>query len=288
MADYKIKDLETLTGIKAHTIRIWEKRYNILEPNRTDTNLRLYSDRELQDILLVSLLNQNGYKISIIADLSRDERIRRANQIHDAVSPEVGINKLIYALVEMDEMAFDQIVQKLVGDHGIEITFTQYLVPFLERIGVMWLTDSISVAQEHFISMLIRQRLIVEIDKIQYKQNPDAKTALLYLPENEWHDIGLLYYYYLLKKQDWRVYYLGQSTPLEGIKEVCARKRIDLLVSAWISSFESDYIHNHFEHVRKFFSGNIAIGGAQAKNLNQFNIARIAQMNDLKEIIKDV
>ncbi len=288
MADYKIKDLETLTGIKAHTIRIWEKRYSILEPIRTDTNLRLYSDRELQDILLVSLLNQNGYKISIIADLSRDERIRRANQIHDAVSPEVGINKLIYALVEMDEMAFDQIVQKLVGDHGIEITFTQYLVPFLERIGVMWLTDSISVAQEHFISMLIRQRLIVEIDKIQYKQNPDAKTALLYLPENEWHDIGLLYYYYLLKKQDWRVYYLGQSTPLEGIKEVCARKRIDLLVSAWISSFDSDYVHNHFDQIRKFFSGTIAVGGAQAKELDQFHISRIAKMNDLKEIIQTV
>jgi|688.fasta_scaffold16081_4 DNA-binding transcriptional MerR regulator len=285
MADYKIKDLETLTGIKAHTIRIWEKRYNLLEPNRTETNLRSYTDRELQDILLVNLLNQNGYKISKIADLSREERVLRANKIHAASSPNVGINKLIYALVEMDEQAFDIIIQKLVDEHGIESTFTNFLVPFLERIGVMWLTDSISVAQEHFISMLIRQRLTVEIDKIRYTQDANSKAAVLYLPENEWHDIGLLYYYFVLKKNGWRIYYLGQSTPIEGVKEVCARKNIDLIVSAWVSCFELDYIQNHFKQIRSFYSGKIALGGAQSKALEEFNLMRIEKMNDLKQII---
>jgi DNA-binding transcriptional MerR regulator len=286
MAHYKIRDLETLTGIKAHTIRIWEKRYNILEPSRTDTNLRLYSDRELQDILLVNLLNQNGYKISKIADLSRDERIRRANQIHEALSPDVGINKLIYALVEMDEMAFDQIIMKLVEQHGIEDTFTNFLVPFLERIGVMWLTDSISVAQEHFISMLIRQRLTVEIDKLQYSTNEFSKTALLYLPENEWHDIGLLYYYFILKKQGWRVYYLGQSTPIDGVREVCHRKPVDLIVSAWVSCFEIDYIQSHFKQLREFYKGKIAIGGAQAQTIDDDNVFKIQKMSDLKDLIQ--
>jgi DNA-binding transcriptional MerR regulator len=288
MSRYKIRDLETLTGIKAHTIRIWEKRYNILEPCRTETNLRLYSDRELQDILLVNLLNQNGYKISKIADLSREERIRRANQIHEALSPDTGINKLIYALVEMDEQAFDLIIMKLVEEHGIEDTFTNFIVPFLERIGVMWLTDSISVAQEHFISMLIRQRLTVEIDKISYNTNTETKAALLYLPENEWHDIGLLYYYFILKKHGWRVYYLGQSTPMDGVREVCTRKNIDLIVSAWVSCFEIDYIKSHFEELRKFYSGKIALGGAQAKALESFEVIKIEKMDDLKKIIDSI
>jgi len=288
MAHYKIRDLETLTGIKAHTIRIWEKRYNLLEPTRTDTNLRLYSDRELQDILLVNLLNQNGYKISKIADLSREERIRRANQIHDALSPDVGINKLIYALIEMDELAFDQIMMNLVEQHGIENTFSNYIVPFLERIGVMWLTDSISVAQEHFISMLIRQRLTVEIDKIQYTASHDSKAALLYLPENEWHDIGLLYYYFVMKKNGWRVYYLGQSTPMDGVREVCHRKKIDLIVSAWVSCFELDYVHSHFKELRTFYNGKIALGGAQAKNLQSFDVVTIEKMHDLKQIISTI
>jgi MerR family transcriptional regulator, light-induced transcriptional regulator len=288
MAQYKIRDLETLTGIKAHTIRIWEKRYNLLEPNRTDTNLRLYSDKELQDILLVNLLNQNGYKISKIADLSREERIRRANQIHDALSPDVGINKLIYALVEMDEQAFDQIIMKLVNDHGIEDTFSNFIVPFLERIGVMWLTDSISVAQEHFISMLIRQRLTVEIDKLSYNTESQTKAALLYLPENEWHDIGLLYYYFVLKKNGWRVYYLGQSTPIDGVREVCHRKHIDLIVSAWVSCFELDYIKSHFKELRTFYTGKIALGGAQAKALVDFDLLTIEKMHDLKQIISSI
>lgn len=288
MAQYKIRDLETLTGIKAHTIRIWEKRYSLLEPSRTDTNLRLYSDRELQDILLVNLLNQNGYKISKIADLSREERIRRANLIHDALSPDVGINKLIYALVEMDEQAFDLIIMKLVEEHGIEDTFTNFIVPFLERIGVMWLTDSISVAQEHFISMLIRQRLTVEIDKISYNTDTDTKAALLYLPENEWHDIGLLYYYFILKKHGWRVYYLGQSTPMDGVREVCNRKNINLIVSAWVSCFEIDYIKSHFEELRKFYSGKIALGGAQAKVLDAYSVIKIEKMDDLKKIIDSI
>lgn len=288
MAGYKIKDLETLTGIKAHTIRIWEKRYNILEPNRTETNLRSYSDRELQDILLVNLLNQNGYKISKIADLSRDERIVRANKIHDALSPDVAINKLIYALVEMEELAFDQIIQNLVDEHGLDETFTNFLVPFLERIGVMWLTDSISVAQEHFISMLIRQRLTVEIDKIRYAYDDNSKIALLYLPENEWHDIGLLYYYYILKSKGWRVYYLGQSTPLEGVEDVCKRKKIDLIVSAWVSCFELEYMQNHFKQLRSFYAGKIAIGGARSKPLDEYDVVRIEKMNDLREIIQSV
>lgn len=286
MGDYKIKDLETLTGIKAHTIRIWEKRYNLLEPSRTDSNLRVYSDKDVQDILLVNLLNRNGYKISKIADLSRAERISRAEKIQTYDSPDTGINKLIYSLIEIDELAFDEIMNKLIAEHGVENTFSNFLAPFLERIGVMWLTDSISVAQEHFISMLIRQRLVVEIDKLNSPQESYYKTALLYLPENEWHEIGLLYYQYIIKKHGWRVFYLGQSTPLDGVKEICEKKNIDLLVSAWVSNFDTELVNAHYNQIRTFYQGKIVVGGANSDLFEGLNIQRICKLNDIVEVIK--
>lgn len=286
MGEYKIKDLETLTGIKAHTIRIWEKRYNLLEPSRTDTNLRVYNDRDLQDILLINLLNKNGYKISKIADLTRAERVSRAEKIQVYDSPDTGINKLIYSLIEIDELAFDEIMSKLIQEHGIEGAFSNFIVPFLERIGVMWLTNSISVAQEHFISMLIRQRLITEIDKIQSPRESYYKTALLYLPENEWHEIGLLYYYYVIKKNGWRVFYLGQSTPVEGVKEICQKKNIDLIVSAWVSTFDKELVHAHFKEIRSFYRGKMAVGGAQSFSLEDLNIIRISRLNEILDVIK--
>ena len=286
MGDYKIKDLETLTGIKAHTIRIWEKRYNLLEPIRTDTNLRVYSDKDLQDILLINLLNRNGYKISKIADLSRSERVSRADKIKTYDSAETSINKLIYALIEIDELAFDEIINRLIHEHGVERTFSNFLVPFLDRIGVMWLTDSISVAQEHFISMLIRQRLIIEIDKLQSPQESYFKTALLYLPENEWHEIGLLYYHYVIKKNGWRVFYLGQSTPIVGVKEVCEKKNIDLIVSAWISNFDSELVGAHYDQIRSFYKGRIAIGGGQSSLFDGLDIVKISKLSDIESLIK--
>jgi methanogenic corrinoid protein MtbC1 len=201
-------------------------------------------------------------------------------------SPDTGINKLIYSLIEIDELAFDEIMSKLIQEHGIEGAFSNFIVPFLERIGVMWLTNSISVAQEHFISMLIRQRLITEIDKIQSPRESYYKTALLYLPENEWHEIGLLYYYYVIKKNGWRVFYLGQSTPVEGVKEICQKKNIDLIVSAWVSTFDKELVHAHFKEIRSFYRGKMAVGGAQSFSLEDLNIIRISRLNEILDVIK--
>jgi len=281
MAKYKIKDLEALTGIKSHTIRIWEKRYNLLEPNRTDTNLRLYSDRDLQDILLVNLLNRNGFKISKIADLNREERIRRASNLDTTESVETGISKLIYALVEMDENAFDQIIKELVDDLGLEKALGEYVFPFLERIGVMWLADTITIAQEHFISMLIRQRLIGEIDKLEFEPDGHFKAALLYLPENEWHELGLLCYHYILKKKNWQIFYLGQSTPIKAVREVCLKKEVNLIVSAWVSHMDTKLVQLHFKHIRSFYQGAIAVGGSHSAMFDGIDAFRIAQINDL-------
>lgn len=285
MANYKIKDLESLTGIKAHTIRIWEQRYEILKPTRTDTKIRVYDEFDLQDLLVVNLLNRKGFKISQIATFTRDERSERIKNLIPSESEEIGISKLIYALVSVDELMFHEIVTDLVNEHGIEITFSKYLVPFLERIGILWLTDSINTAQEHFISMLIRQRLIVEIDKIPFNIHENQKTALLYLPENEWHELGLLYYFYVLKKNNWRVYYLGQSTPLSGVKEMVNSKKIDLVVSAWVSNFDQALVDSHYSNVRKLYAGDIAVGGAKSDLFLKHNIIPIKKMEDLLVII---
>jgi len=288
MANYKIKDLETLTGIKAHTIRMWEQRYTILKPSRTQTKIRVYDEHDLRDLLIVNVLNRKGLKISHIANLSPEERCSRVNNIEPIESEEIGINKLVYALVSVDELMFHQLVSALVAEHGIETTFSSYLVPFLERIGVLWLTDSINTAQEHFISMLIRQRLIVEIDKIPFELHENQKSALLYLPENEWHELGILYYFYVLKKNNWRVYYLGQSTPIDGIQEIIESKKVDLVVSAWVSNFDQDLVDTHYKNVRSFYDGKIAVGGAQCDLFLKHNITPIKKMEDLLGIIEAI
>jgi methanogenic corrinoid protein MtbC1 len=247
----------------------------------------VYDEFDLQDLLVVNLLNRKGFKISQIATFTRDERSARLESLLPSENEEIGIGKLVYALVSVDELMFHEIVATLVAEHGIELTFSNYLVPFLERIGILWLTDSINTAQEHFISMLIRQRLIVEIDKLPFNIHENQKTALLYLPENEWHELGLLYYFYVLKKNNWRVYYLGQSTPLSGVEEIVKTKNIDLVVSAWVSNFDQDLVDSHYFNVRKLYDGDIAVGGAQSDLFTKHNIIPIKKMEDLLGIIKE-
>jgi DNA-binding transcriptional MerR regulator len=163
MAEYKIKDLESLTGIKAHTIRIWEKRYNLLSPCRTETNLRTYTDEDLITILVVSVLNNHGMKISHIADMSHQERVSRFERIQSESVDSGAIEQFILALLNLDEKLFCETFQDLVDTHGLELTFSDFVVPFLDRIGVMWLVGTINPAQEHFMSHLIRQKIIVAI-----------------------------------------------------------------------------------------------------------------------------
>ena len=165
MAEYKIKDLENLTGIKSHTIRIWEKRYHILTPCRTDTKIRMYSDDELTRLLTVSMLNRSGLKISKIAELSQEAMNKLLWDIKVDKGPENSMDKLILSLVSLDEKLFRGTINDLIEEVGLEKTFVNHIIPFLDRIGIMWLIGSIHPAQEHFMSNLIRQKIISEIDK---------------------------------------------------------------------------------------------------------------------------
>lgn len=236
MVRYSIKDLEQLSGIKAHTIRIWEKRYNLFEPERTPTNIRYYSDEDLKKLLNVTILNRNGYKISNIVSMDNHEMNDRIIEISDSFHDFTNqIEQLTLAMIDFDEVRFERVLSSSVIKIGFDETVTRILYPFFERIGVLWQIGTIYPAQEHFVSNLIRQKIIIAIDGQigNYKENPS--TFLLFLPPNEWHELGILFYNYLIRKAGHNVIYLGQSLPLEDLAEIKSKQKIDYLLTSFTS-----------------------------------------------------
>lgn len=218
MSSYSIRDLEQLSGIKAHTIRIWEQRYNIIQPKRTDTNIRLYDDQDLKLVLNISLLKDHGYKISEISKLSMDEINKEVLAISDQkLSYPDQIHALTIAMIDLDEERFEKIISTNFLQNGFENTMLNIIYPFLNRIGTLWITGSIGPAQEHFMTNLIRQKIIVAIDGQVIKHRPDVKRFMLYLPEGELHEISLLFTSYIIRSHNHRVIYLGQTLPFNEL-----------------------------------------------------------------------
>jgi DNA-binding transcriptional MerR regulator len=231
-AQYSIKDLERLSGIKAHTIRIWEKRYDLIKPDRTDTNIRFYSNDDLKRLLNISLLNKNGIKISNIALMSEKEVAEKIAAFSMVKTTEEDvIETLILALIDLSESLFDKVFTSSILKLGFENTMLNVIFPFLKRIGVMWQTGSINPAQEHFISNIIRQKIIVATDGIRQNDFKPNKTALLFLPENELHEINLLFYNYALKVRNIKTIYLGQSVPFDSLSRVVEIIKPDILLT---------------------------------------------------------
>ncbi len=268
MGSYSIKELEQLSGIKAHTLRIWEKRHGIINPRRTPTNIRFYTDDDLKKIINVSLLNNSGFKISRIANMSYSELTEKVLEL-SGESKEVGhqIDQFIIAMVEMDEYRFEKLLSNMILRFGFEKTIVEIVYPFLEKIGLLWQTGNINPAQEHFISNLIRQKIIVAIDALQLAPT-SAKKVVLYLPENELHEIGLLFYHYIIKKSGFRTYYLGQNVPHEDLKSVVKIHQPDLMITA-ITSKPSDYsVHQYLLNIEHDFPGlKFFVSGYQVTKL---------------------
>jgi len=221
---FTIKDLENLSGIKAHTIRIWEQRYSFLKPNRSDTNIRYYCNQELKKILSISLLNKYGYKISHINKMSDIELRSNVIALGDKdAQQERLVNELIAYMIDLDIEAFERTLDSFILMNGIEKTITRVIFPFLHRIGILWVTNHINPAQEHLVTNIIRQKLIVGIEGIMTHKKT-GKTALLFLPEGEYHELGLLYVCYLLKSHGVGVLYLGADVPVKDIGFVCGHK----------------------------------------------------------------
>lgn len=231
MNAFTIKDLENLSGIKSHTIRIWEQRYSFLKPSRTDTNIRYYNNEELKTILNVALLNKYGFKISHIDKMTESDMSQKIMSINDQYAQQENVvNSMIQAMINMDLDVFDLVLNDYIKMRGIEKTIHQLIFPFMERIGVLWVTGHINPAQEHLVSNMIKQKLIVGTEMISpmIKLN---KTGVLFLPEGEFHELGLLYVQFLLKSKGIKVYYLGANVPIEDVEYVIKHKNPDFIYS---------------------------------------------------------
>ncbi len=227
---YSINTLEKISGIKAHTLRIWELRYQLLEPHRTATNIRYYDDEQLKKLLNVVLLLQNGHKISKVSQLTRKELLKKVAQIQEAAEQsESGemplLHQFIQSALNFDVSSFEKAFAKMMERYPFEKSYPQFLLPLMRKVGHLWRRNKISPAQEHFISQLIRQKLMVAIEALPLPKEK-FPTWLLFLPPNEHHDIALLYAYYLLRKCGRRVLFLGSNVPIEEVKMVANRFKV--------------------------------------------------------------
>jgi DNA-binding transcriptional MerR regulator len=291
VSSYSIKDLEQLSGIKAHTLRIWEQRYNFISPKRTDTNIRYYNNEDLKLILNVSLLRDNGYKVSKIADMDQQQMAQAILQITDKNSSwSDQIHSLVLAMIDLDEERFEKIMSTNILQSGFENTMLNIIFPFLSKIGVLWQTGSITPAQEHFISNLIRQKLIVAIDGCYVSSKEVKHKYLLFLPEGELHELSLLFCYYLVKSRKNKVIYLGQSVPLPDLVSTYQLYKPDYLVSIITSSPSQDKIQKfinalgeHFTDSRLLLSGYQVIGQDLQMPANAEVFMRMEMFMDMVE-----
>ena len=291
MSTYSIKDLEQLSGIKAHTLRIWEQRYNLLQPKRTDTNIRFYDDDDLKLILNVALLNENGVKISKIASMAPNELREEVMRLTErSLTHDDQIHALTICMIEMDEERFDKILSTNILKLGFEQTMLNIIYPFMSKIGLLWQTGAINPAHEHFISNLVRQKLIVAIDG-QITQG-GGKKFLLFLPEGELHEISLLFASYLIKSKGHKVIYLGQSTPNDDLLSVFKLHQPDYLLTVITTSPSSEYVQDYVTALsERFTSAQILVTGYQVIGQDLTfpeNVRQMSYIRDIKELLEEL
>jgi MerR family transcriptional regulator, light-induced transcriptional regulator len=292
MATYSIKDLEKISGIKAHTIRIWEKRYGLVKPNRTATNIRYYSDFELRKLLNISILARNGLKISKISNLGDDEISEKVLLFTQKSNyTENTIENLILSMIEMDENKFNRLLSNQIIKLGFEETFSKVLQPFFERIGILWQAGTIISAQEHFISNLVRQNLLVAIDS--HRDEPLIKSSqfLLFLPEEEKHELGLLFYQYSLRKRGFKTIYLGQSVPLHDLERINELHPTEYILTNLTISIPAINFEQMILRLSETFSTKkILISGVQInkyKNALPANVIKISSPTEFIRLIEN-
>ncbi len=262
---FTIKDIENLSGIKAHTIRIWEQRYSFIKPKRSDTNIRFYTNDELRIILNIALLNKYGYKISQIDKMSHASMFENVLSLTDAeAKDDIVVNRLLECLVAFDVESFETILNNSIANAGIEKTILQVIFPFLDKVGLLWLTNHINPAQERLVSNVIRQKILVGIDSITTKTNSPIKICL-FLPEGEYHELSLLFVAFLLKKKGIPVIYLGANIPFDELKTVTAIKKPDYLYTHLTTAGQNfnfdnflSTLHQNFRNIPTIISGRLA------------------------------
>jgi DNA-binding transcriptional MerR regulator len=251
MSTYYIKDLESLTGIKAHTIRIWEQRYNLVTPKRTGTNIRYYDDDDVKLLLNIALLNKKGLKISKIACLTAAEihsqalvTCKRRNENDDL------INSLILATYKLDEGEINNIIANQIMKEGFENTLVKLAFPYLQRLGDLWVSNALNPALEHFATNIIKKKIQIASEGVSNSNR--SKKFLLFLPPGELHEIGLLFANYIIKKEGFDVLYLGQNTPIDDISSIMGNYQADYILSVFTTCNSSvepiKFVNEVFTH----------------------------------------
>jgi MerR family transcriptional regulator, light-induced transcriptional regulator len=268
VAIYSINDLEKLSGIKAHTIRIWEQRYELICPERTKTNIRYYDDFNLKLLLNIALLNKNGIKISKIATMSKAEIQEKVSQISEVnFQYDTQLDAITIAMIEMDEYKFDRILSSNIQQMGFERTIMEVIYPFLERLSLLWLTGSVNPVQEHFMSYLLRQKVIVAIDKEPLVSGKDVKKFLIYLPEGERQELSLLFMHFMLKSRRNQVIYIGQDITLDDLRDTYNIHKPDYVFSLINEPFPKISIQQYIDSIACLFEkSHVLLSGYQVVN----------------------
>ncbi|NOQ74814.1 MAG: MerR family transcriptional regulator [Crocinitomix sp.] len=267
MGVYSIKDLENFTQIKAHTLRIWEQRYNLLSPERTDTNIRLYSDRDLKKILNINLLYSNGLKISKIAKLNENEIFRLANEILLVPDGEEvsNVDRFINRIIRFDEVGMNDELEELRSANSLEYVFTNLLIPVLQKVGELWQVDSITAAHEHFFSNILRA-FIVRHTGPSIAPETSKGSVVLFLKEDEYHELGLLFYNHYLRSKGYHTIYLGQSLPNEDFVKVVQDLKPDYVFTSLITKLNEKEFLQFFESLASCVPlDRLFVGGYQLK-----------------------
>jgi DNA-binding transcriptional MerR regulator len=290
MGQYSIKNIESLSGIKAHTLRIWEQRYGFLIPHRTDTNIRYYTDDQLKAVLNISLLNKNGYKISRIARMDTEEIKNLILSIADSSdSQDALLDSLIHSMIDFDEVRFEKTLNVAIVRMGFKEAFEHLLLPFLERTGLLWSTGVIKPVQEHFMSNLIKRKLCVAIDNQFITRHDHTRRFVLFLPEGEWHEIMLLFTDLLLRTYHHEVIYLGCSVPLDDMYSLGKVFKPDYLVSFITAPMQVISLQHFMDELSGTYPDiKIILGGPQIALQNPkfpSNVFQVTTKEDLLSIV---
>jgi len=291
--NFSIKDLENITGVKAHTIRIWEKRYDLLSPERSETNIRYYSNKNLQKLLNIVLLNNNNYKISKISEMKDDEISFTARElVFDRAINEEAINSLKLAMFQFDKTLFNNIYNRLLLKKTFKEIFKEIFIPFLEHVGLLWQTETILPAHEHFVSNLISQKVQVNTEELKYTTIISDTTYVLFLPENEIHELGLLYLNYELVLRGYKTIYLGQSLPIDNLNYFFGiGKNVCFITSMTIKPYD-DKITDYFNELDTILNNSnhslIAIGKKAMEFLNHDFQSQISLYPTISELLKEI
>lgn len=265
---YSIKDLEVLSGVKAHTIRIWEKRYHLLTPARTDTNIRYYNDTDLRRILNVSLLVKSGFKISKVAKWEESMLTKTVLEITEKHTAEPDyVERLILHMLNFDNIGFYKLVNEIIQAKGFEEAMVKVFFVLFERIGTYWQVGSIFPAQEHYVTSILRQKVIAETDKLGV-ENRNGLNMLFFLPEGELHEMSLLFYAFLARKYGYNVIYLGQFVPFNDLVKVQNHIKIDFVFTAFINPLTKEDLENYLVNVKETFQHQkVFITGWQVRQM---------------------